>query len=237
MKYTYLILFLVASFSMTAQYGSKNFIDQNYIEVTGTAEMEVVPDLIYLHISISEKDKKGRVSVEREEKKMYKALEKIGIDVQKNISIISFSSTYIRYFLKKNDVEKVKEYELLLTEASLLAPVYKVLDDLEISEVSIVKLDHSQIDELKQKTKIAAIVAAKDKANLYTKAIHQKAGRAIYIVEQDALVSQNSVYTSNVMLNNNRSYASSKFRNELSTPIQLRKIHITARVLTKFELK
>ena len=221
---------------MTAQYGSKNFIDQNYIEVTGTAEMEVVPDLIYLHISISEKDKKGRVSVEREEKKMFKALEKIGIDVKKNMSIISFSSTYIRYFLKKNDVEKVKEYELLLTDATDIAPVYKALDALNISEVSIIKLDHSKIDALKQQTKIAAIIAAKEKANLYTEAIKQKAGRAIYILEQDALVSQNSVYVSNVMLNNNRSY-SSKISKEMDSPIQLRKIHITAKVLTKFELK
>ena len=37
----------------------KNYIDQPYIEVTGKAEMEVVPDEIYLRIVINEKDNKG----------------------------------------------------------------------------------------------------------------------------------------------------------------------------------
>ena len=49
---------LLGSFVAMAQSGEKNFIDQNYIEVSGTAEMEIVPDQIYLKIVISEKDKR-----------------------------------------------------------------------------------------------------------------------------------------------------------------------------------
>ena len=43
---------LLGSFVTMAQSGEKNFIDQNYIEVSGTAEMEIVPDQIYLKLSL-----------------------------------------------------------------------------------------------------------------------------------------------------------------------------------------
>ena len=56
MKLTTLVLCLFLSWGISrAQTGEKNFIDQNYIEVTGTAEMEIVPDEIYLKIVLSEK--------------------------------------------------------------------------------------------------------------------------------------------------------------------------------------
>ena len=41
-----------------AQNGEKNFIDQNYIEVTGKAELEIAPDRIYIQIRLNEKDLK-----------------------------------------------------------------------------------------------------------------------------------------------------------------------------------
>ena len=46
----------------------KNFLDKPYIEVTGKADMEVTPDEIYVRIVINEKDNKGKVSVEQQEK-------------------------------------------------------------------------------------------------------------------------------------------------------------------------
>ena len=61
----------------------KNFIDTPYIEVTGKAEMEVVPDEIYVGITINEKDNKGKVSVDQQEQEMFKQLKEIGIDVEK----------------------------------------------------------------------------------------------------------------------------------------------------------
>ena len=65
MKLTTLVLCLFLSWGISrAQTGEKNFIDQNYIEVTGTAEMEIVPDEIYLKIVLSEKDK-GKKSLEK----------------------------------------------------------------------------------------------------------------------------------------------------------------------------
>lgn len=69
MKVLYVLCCLILwGWGGMAQTGEKNFIDQNYVEVTGTAELEIVPDEIYLRIVISEKDKGKKVWRNRRKK-------------------------------------------------------------------------------------------------------------------------------------------------------------------------
>ncbi len=60
MRKLFTLLFLITCSALIAQTGGKNFIDQNYIEVTGKAEMEILPDEVYLRILLNEKDFKGK---------------------------------------------------------------------------------------------------------------------------------------------------------------------------------
>ena len=92
-----LALFAASLFALTLAAQEKNFIDEPYIEVTGKAEMEVVPDRIYLRIVINEKDNKGKVSVEQQEKEMFKQLKSIGIDLEKQLSVQDMSSDLQTY--------------------------------------------------------------------------------------------------------------------------------------------
>ena len=57
-----LVLFLGKLALGMAQSKENDFLDQPYIEVTGTAMMEVVPDEIYVKIILREKDQGGRRS-------------------------------------------------------------------------------------------------------------------------------------------------------------------------------
>ena len=57
-----LVLFLGTLALGMAQSKENDFLDQPYIEVTGTAMMEVVPDEIYVKIILREKDQRGRRS-------------------------------------------------------------------------------------------------------------------------------------------------------------------------------
>ena len=235
MKYIgFIALFFTGMITVYAQNGTKNFINQNYIEVTGSAEMEVIPNRIYLQISISEKDKNSDESLEVREQKMYNALKKIGIDVENKLSIISFSSTYIRYFFKRTTVLKAKQYELLLTDALQLAPVYATLDSLDITQVNIVKLDHSDIEKFKEETQIKAVIAAQNKAKLYTQAIRQTAGKALFIQELNTKVSLNAVLDIQGVVSGASTYTSKVDRYVPS--IQLKKIVIHTKVLTRFAL-
>ena len=60
---------------------TKNFIDQAYIETSAKVDTLVTPDRIFLTILITEKDTKGKKSVEELENKMAEKLETLGINL------------------------------------------------------------------------------------------------------------------------------------------------------------
>jgi uncharacterized protein YggE len=64
-----------------AQSSTKNFIDENYIEVTGTARIEIIPDEIYLKIIINEEDNKAKQTLEEIEESMIRKLQQLEINL------------------------------------------------------------------------------------------------------------------------------------------------------------
>jgi uncharacterized protein YggE len=86
------ILLLIVPLAVAAQ--EKNFIDQNYIEVNGTSEMEVIPDMIYLHILINEKDNKNKTALADRERSMIQKLKEIGINTDKDLVIKEMGSNF-----------------------------------------------------------------------------------------------------------------------------------------------
>ena len=153
-----LISVLLLSVSMVgfAQTGEKNFIDQNYIEVTGKAELEISPDMIYLKIVLSDKNNKDKLTLPEIEKKMTDKLSEIGVDVNKDLSLIDFVSN-LKAYLFKTDVILTKQYQLLVHDSKTLQKVFLEFQKLGISNVSIVKLEHSSIEQYRKDVKISAI--------------------------------------------------------------------------------
>jgi len=195
-----IILILLSGFTF-AQTGEKNFIDQPYIEVTGTAEAEIIPDLIYLRISISETDTKGKISVESLEKKMKEHLSGIGIDVVKDLTVGDLSSTYVKYFLKEKEASASREYVLLVHDAPMAGKAVKTLSDDNISNVSILKVDHSQIAQKRFDLRLEAVKAAKAKADAMAEAIGQKTGKALFISEYTDVIPYLQSNVSGVLYN------------------------------------
>ena len=235
MKHLIIVLLLTTSLTGFTQTGGKNFIDQNYIEVTGKAEMEIVPDLIYLKIILSDKENKSKQSLDEIEKLMLNKLTEIGIDLNKDLSINDFSSNYKLYWISKADIILTKEYKLIVHETKTLQKVYSEFQKLGISNVTIDKLDHSKIEQFRKEVKINAIKAAKDKAESLTSSINQSIGKAIYIQELDNQYLNNySHAVSNVRIRG----ASSGYSNESSMPeIEFEKINLQYSILVRFELK
>ncbi|TYA74580.1 SIMPL domain-containing protein [Seonamhaeicola marinus] len=176
---------VIALFSnlMIGQNGAKNFIDQPYIEVIGKVETEIIPNEIYLKININENDKKGKLSVEVQENQLINALTSLGIDIDKNFSILNFDGYYQRKFLASNEVSKIKNYQLIINDGKTLGKVYQALDRIDISNVSIIKTSHSNIENIRRDTKLKALKVARDKANQYAEVINQTIGKALYIQE------------------------------------------------------
>ena len=167
----YFAALLLTSLLSFSQNGEKNFIDQPYLQVTGKVETEIVPNEIYLSIVLDENDKKGKVSIETQENQMISTLKALGIDLEKNFSVLDYSGYYKRRFLGDNEVTKTKHYELIVNDGETLGKVYQALDRLDISNISITKLSHSDIENIRLKTKLRALLKAKQKANDYALAV------------------------------------------------------------------
>ena len=151
-NYLFGLLLFIAPRVFT-QIGEKNFIDQNYIEVTGKADMEVTPDEIYIKIFINEKDNKGKLLSEIEQSMLNK-LKELGYDLSKDLAIKDLISNFQYYWFIKADIILSKEYHLLTHDAKTAGKVFVELQKLGISNVSIDRVEHSKISEFKKEVKI-----------------------------------------------------------------------------------
>jgi uncharacterized protein len=241
MKKTLTVISLLISSLLFSQTGEKNFIDQNYIEVSGTAEMEVVPDQIYLKIIIDGKDLKAKTTLENLEKSMIMELDSLGIDVKKDLAIIDLSSNFKYYVIKESKIYQSKEYELMVKDAATAGKVVQKLEKLDISNVSVSRVDHSNIKELQRQVKINAMKIAKEKANELVNAIDQSLGRAIYIQETDMVFSAKpwGGTSSNIMVSGySSSILNKNAMGESNQPIiEFEKIKLQYSILARFEIK
>lgn len=228
------LLLLLPCFTF-AQTGQKNFIDQNFIEVTGKSEMKITPNLIYLKIFLNEKDNKSKLSLADRENSMISTLKEIGIDISKDLSIKDMSSNFKYYLLTKNDILLSKEYQLLVRDGKTASKVFIELEKIGISNVSIDRLDNSNIENFRKEVKIDAIKAAKNKAESLAAALNQSIGRAIYIQEVEYNFGNAVPGASNSIMI--RGVSSLTDDSNVQPDIDFEKIKIEYSILCRFELK
>lgn len=230
---------MLSCFKITAQTGEKNFIDQNYIEVTGKAEMEVSPDEIYIKILIDEKEIKGK-TLEETEKSMLRKFSEIGIDLSKDFAIKDLVSNFQYYWFIRTDIILSKEYQLLVHDAKTAGKVFIELQKLGISNASIDRVEHSKILEFRKEVKVAAMKAAFDKAKALTLAINQDIGKAIYIQELETNMNLygNALQgkAAGLMI---RGYSNTAINGAkpVEPDIEFEKIKLEYNIIARFELK
>lgn len=177
-----LLLFSTNLYSQST-FVTKSNNEMPFIEVNGKAEQWIVPDRFYLAIRISEEYKsKTKISLEAQEEKLFSLITNLGIPKER-LSLSDANSGYVRIRRKTKDVLTKKEYILEIHDTETLTKAFQEFDDFEITDVSIQRITHSQIDELVKEVKILAIKAAKNKADYLLEAIGEKAGKPMVIHE------------------------------------------------------
>ena len=179
------ILFLFLFFSTAAQNNAKEY--PKTILVTGTAEMEVVPDEIYVQVHLKEYEKKGsgKVAIDKIKGDFLGLVKRMGLP-DSLISIAAFdgaSNPWLRKKNKKGELYAGIAYTLKLKNSQQVDQLVNGLDDEATQNFFIERTAYSKMEDLKKTLKMAAIKAAKEKATYLTAAIDEKLGAAVTINE------------------------------------------------------
>lgn len=185
----------LAAFCSLAAVAQENDAYPSFVQVTGTAEREVVPDEIYLSITINERDSKGRITVEEQQRAMLAALRRQGVDVDKQLKMIDLTSS----FLKKRTSVATAQYRLKLGSSAEVTRVWQVLDELGISQVNVEKVSHSELPRFKAEVRTEAMRAARDNASALAEAIGQRIGKCFYIYDSNSGIMP-KFYAANTMV-------------------------------------
>ena len=148
-----------------------------YVSVNGYAEQEILPDEVYVQITLTESDSKGKITLEQQRRQMFSALKKCKIDVEKQLSMLDMASTY---FKRRTSLASAR-YELKVGSAMEAQQVFEALDAVGISNVDITKVACSREEEYRAAVRKAAMQDARQKASELAEAVGQSVGDCLVI--------------------------------------------------------
>lgn len=158
------------------------------IEVTGSAEMEIEPDEVYLTVNLREymKDKNTKVYLTEIDKEFQKVLAAVKIDL-KNVSVEGANAYYnYEYWLnetKRTDFLASKTYNIKLPNLEKYNELMQKLDNKGIENANLQRTENSKIETYRQQVKVNALRAAKTKAGVMLESIGSQLGEVVFIRE------------------------------------------------------
>lgn len=235
MKKLLFTLFLLTTLSCLSQ--EKNQIDKPYIEVIGQADTLVTPNKIWINILLTEKDSKGKKSVEDLEKEMIKKLQEIGIDTENDLNMTDMTSNFKNYLLKPTDIFKTKSYVVIVTDAKSVVKIFLELENIGISNVRIEKIENSNAKKIQLLINGKAIENAKQIAESYSKPLHQKIGNALQISNFENISNQLAGRVNGLKIRGANSVKYYSESQESQPNIEFEKIKISSTIQVKFLLE
>lgn len=174
------------------------------INVSGSAEQEITPDIIYIGISLKEYlengNSKKKVDITTLEKQLISALEKVGLP-KENLSISNLSSwNYTTEKRKNPDFLASKQYRLKVSDANRFNAILAAIDPKGIAYTNIESYDYSKMDELRKELRLKALLSAKQKAKYMTEALGAKLGKVLEIGDSGDNLVQPQVYARSYMM-------------------------------------
>lgn len=221
--YKILIAILFATFTTVTSDGQS--LPIRYIEVTGSSEMEVEPDIIILSISIEEylsedlniqtqyRDYKKKASIKEIEQTLFVDLKKIGIG-KDQIKTREMGNLW-RFPQYGNDFLFSKTFDITLHDFNTVDNVIHAIHSKGVSNISIKELQNDHLEEYKKQVKTEALKAAKDKAIYLLKSIDKTIGPIISIIElsDDSIMNNKSLNNDTNINNGYQNTAASNVRN------------------------
>jgi uncharacterized protein YggE len=245
MKNKLIILLLLASFSMvliSCGCGSDKTEPPKKIEVIGSAEMEIVPNEIYMTFTLKEYLDASRKKVKLETIKtdFLKQCKVAGV-ADSSISISSYTGNerwdYYWYRRRRSEPDFMSSisYSIKVSSPEKLDKIVSGLNENAIDNFYISKTSHSEIEKLRKEVKTNALVASKNKAEYLANSIGEEIGDALIIQEIDD--SYNSYYQNERGLSNTISQSSTSYESNNTLVPNFQKIKLRYEMKVEFKLK
>jgi uncharacterized protein len=231
---------LVLNGLATAQNNVQQSPNVPYIEVSGVYEQEVVPDEIFIGVTIRERyENRNKITIEEQEERFFSAIKSLGIDFN-NLFLADANADLVKIRWRTREVLTQKNYTLKVADAQTVASVFEELDKLQILDARIARVNHSKMDSLNRAARILAIKNAKEKADDLLNAIGERTGKVMIVIEDGRILSGNigtfrDARSIPLILRDETQVRSSGW--SLPSEIHFKKIHIRANVYVKFSIQ
>lgn len=168
---------------------------------------------------------------------MINALKTLGVDLDKNLSTTDLSSNFKSYLLKNKDILKMKQYILKLNDGMTVSKVFISLEQLGISNTSIEKVTHSELENIKNIIRTKAVENARVRAFALVKPLQQNIGSAIQISDNEPYYINQQLQGRVAGITLRGDNSTQEISNANIPKIEFEKIKITANIQVKFILK
>jgi len=156
------------------------------ISVSGVAEKEIEPDIIYFTISLKEYQLKtgSKFEMSELENQLVNSVKKAGIN-QENLTVENvYGYNYSWHKKNKNkDFMARKQFQLKLSDAKKLNAILSRIDPKAIEYARVSQYTHSSLQELNQELQVEAVKNAKAKAEALLKPLGEKVGKVMELSE------------------------------------------------------
>lgn len=212
--------------------------NDKFITVIGISEIEIEPDLITISMSVKETENIRKESdIVALENKLASFLSALGIE-KNNFTIDRISAReQIGTKFRQN-----KTYKLVIPKAALLDTVVTKCFELGMENLFVSKIDHTQIDSLRNELLSQALGSAKNKAEIIEKNMGITIGKVTMINESFRIVGERTdLYDNRVFALEEAvvtGYGSTRYNAaRTGSTISLEKLHLSKTVIVKYEIK
>ncbi len=183
-KFMLVLAATIFAFSLSAQEAKPV---QRTVSASGTAEIEVIPDEIYVQVVLKEyKLKNGsKVDIDKIKNNFLAACKAMGL-TEKDIAVQGYSgydnSDWWQRKKKENpDLLASVTYQIKVDKVEKLDELVSRMDDQATQNFYISRTEYSKIDQVRDSLKVAALKTARSKAALLAEALNEELGEVLTI--------------------------------------------------------
>jgi len=206
------------------------------IEVVGEANLSLVPDEIYVQITLKEYKKNGRkVTISSLEEQLINTVTKLNL-LSENLTVANIfgnNRNWKRH--RAADFLATKTFKLLLDDIIKVNDLTEMLPVEGVSSLGITEFDHSEITKLREELKVKAILTAKEKATKLLDAIDEELGGAVEVSELNNSSMYNRQDSYEDKVREKDLYAN--FTDQYDSDLEFKKIRLNASIKVIFQIK